>query len=432
MSTVTIGLLIFGLMILLILVGLPVWASMFFPSVLGLYILGGEVMTISQFMSGPINLCADYTYAVIPLFVIVGTLAGDTGIASNAFSSMKTLLSRRKGGLLYATIGANAVFGACCGVSRASNVVFAKICYPELKKAGYDEQLSLGCITASGTMTVLIPPSVAIIILCMVASLPIGTALVYGTATGILTTILMFAVIKIELLRHPEKAPEVTEADRNITWREKLKSLRLLVPIVLLFALIVGGSFLGWFPATIGGAIAVVAILVYAFAIRMPIKAILHSVWDGVILNAGVFLMVIAGQMFSRVIALSGLAATVSTLISSLNVPTFVIFTLIIVFYLICGCLMDTMSIILITGPVLFPVLTQLGFDPFIICMVMVFLCEIGALTPPVGMGVFTVAGCLKISATEVFKGIMPFFLLFLAIIYLIAFVPGIISWVAI
>lgn len=432
MSTVTIGLLIFGLMILLILVGLPVWASMFFPSVLGLYILGGEVMTISQFMSGPINLCADYTYAVIPLFVIVGTLAGDTGIASNAFSSMKTLLSRRKGGLLYATIGANAVFGACCGVSRASNVVFAKICYPELKKAGYDEQLSLGCITASGTMTVLIPPSVAIIILCMVASLPIGTALVYGTATGILTTILMFAVIKIELLRHPEKAPEVTEADRSITWREKLKSLRLLVPIVLLFALIVGGSFLGWFPATIGGAIAVVAILVYAFAIRMPIKAILHSVWDGVILNAGVFLMVIAGQMFSRVIALSGLAATVSTLISSLNVPTFVIFTLIIVFYLICGCLMDTMSIILITGPVLFPVLTQLGFDPFIICMVMVFLCEIGALTPPVGMGVFTVAGCLKISATEVFKGIMPFFLLFLAIIYLIAFVPGIISWVAV
>lgn len=175
MSASVIGIILFVIMIAMVLIGIPIWISMLACSFVGFYALGGMTMVSAQFMQAPFSLTADYTYAVLPLFMLVGTLAGVTGIAGGAFDAMQKWLGGLKGGLLYAIVGSNALFGACSGISIAGNVVFGKIAMPELEKQKYDKRLSYGTIVGAGCLSSLIPPSVPIIMFCLLTNLSIGT-----------------------------------------------------------------------------------------------------------------------------------------------------------------------------------------------------------------------------------------------------------------
>lgn len=429
MSPVMIGFLVFMGMIILVMLGINIFVAMLAGAMVGFFIIGGSNMVVMQFTEAIINLSNSYTYAVVPLFMVVGTLAGETGLASGAYSSMKKWLGRFRGGLLYATIGANTLFGACSGVSSAGNVVFSKIAMPELEKANYNRNISMGCICASGCLSSLIPPSVPIITFCLLTNLSIGTALVYGTAGGIFFTLLMFLAVKVISVTMKGVIPLVTEGDRNVTWKDRLSSLKLLLPIVFLFALIVGGSFFGWFPATVGGAVAMVVIIIYALAQGMPPKKIFDHIWEGVVMFGSLMLIIICGSLFSRFIALTGLAAALANGIASMHIPTFCVFLLILVFYLFCGCVMELMSILIITVPIVFPLLVGLGFDPYILVVMLVFIMDMAQMTPPIGLGVFTVAGVLRINPTEIFKGIWPWFITELVAVIILAVFPQVISW---
>ncbi len=429
-SSAAIAGIMFGLMILMIVFGVPVIISMFATAIGGILWMYGPTMLLTQFTNGPFTLSASYSYAIMPLFTMLGILATETGIAQGAYSSMRALLSRRRGSLLYTTIAGNAIFGACCGNGNAGSIVFARIALPEMEKYKYDRELSLGCVTASGALSGLIPPSVPICQISILAGYSVGTALMYGLATGILTTAVMFIIVWVTLRIHPEKAPPVTDADRAITVKEKLAGLKLLVPIALLFALIIGGTFFGWFHPTIGGAIGAAAVVIYALFKRVPIKKILSAAWESAHIFAGVYLIIVSGTMFSRMISLSGLTKTLVSAITGSGLPLAAVLVLIVIAYLIAGCVMDILAVIVVTVPIIFPILVDgMGFDPFILVMICVMAGVIGGITPPIGTGVFTISNVTRIPTQVIFRGVWPFVIAELIVVGIMIVFPQVVSW---
>lgn len=429
-SNATIGVIMFVLMIVMVVCGVPVIISMFATSMAGILWMYGPTMLITQFTNGPFSLSASYNYAIMPLFTFLGILACDTGIAQGAFKSMKTCLSKSKGSLLYATVAGSAIFGACSGNGSAGSIVFAKIAMPEMDRYKYNQELALGCVTSSGALSCLIPPSIPICQFAILSGYSVGTALMYGLSTGILTVVVMFIVIKITLLRSPGMAPVVTKEDRNIPLSEKLKTLKLLVPILLLFALIIGGSFFGWFHPTVGGAIGATAMVIFALCKRMPLKKICSAAWESAHIFAGVYLIIVSGTMFSRMVSMSGLTQKIITVVTDSVLPGFVVMLLVIMVYLIAGCVMDILAVMIVTVPIIFPILVDgMGYDPFVLIMVAVLVTGIGTITPPIGSSVFMISNVTRISSKKIFKGVWPFVISELAVTLLIVFVPQIVSW---
>ena len=423
-----IGLLVFAGMLILVLLGVPIFLSMLTGSFVGFILLGGMRMMIVQFTTAPFSLGANYTYAVLPLFMLVGSLASATGIAQGAFDAMHKWLGRVRGGLLYSVVCANALFGACSGISVAGNVVFGGLAVPQLERQGYDKSLSYGTVTGAGVLSSLIPPSVPIILWCLVTNMSIGNTLMYGLSAGLMMVVLLCVFIFIYSLIKPGKVPSTKNLPK-VPFIEKVKSLRYLIPILLVFALIIGGAVRGWFPATVGGAVAVFALLIFALVKRTPLKVIGHCIWDAAVMNAGMFPIIVAGTIFSRFIALTGLADGMASLIAGANVHRLLVFTFVIIFYLICGCVMDIPSIIIITVPVIFPLLTGLGFSQYVLCVMLVFMCDVAGMTPPIGMNVFAVSNALRVRPTELFKGCVPFFILDIVCVYIMAIFPQVVEF---
>lgn len=422
------GLWVFAGMIIMVLLGVPIFVSMLAGSFVGFIAIGGLKMMVVQFTTAPFSLGANYTYAVLPLFMLVGSLASVTGIAQGAFDAMQKWMGRVRGGLLYSVVCANALFGACSGISVAGNVVFGRLAVPQLERQGYDKSLSYGTVTGAGVLSSLIPPSVPIILWCLVTNMSIGNTLMYGLSAGLMMVVLMCLFIFIYSLVRPGKVPSTKDLPK-VPFVEKLKSLRYLIPILLVFALIIGGAVFGWFPATVGGAVAVTALLIFALIKRTPLKVIGHCIWDAAVMNAGMFPIIMAGTIFSRFITLTGLADGMADLIANSNMHRLLVFTCVIIFYLICGCVMDIPSIIIITVPVIFPLLTGLGFSEYVLCVMLVFMCDVAGMTPPIGMNVFAVSNALRVRPTSIFKGCIPFFILDIVCVYIMAIFPQVVEF---
>ena len=441
MSAAAIGILFFLLMMVMVFLGIPVFISMLVSSGIGFLVLNGgnPAMMLSQFTAGVYNLGANYNYAVLPLFSLVGALVGETGVAEGAFNCFHAWLKRVRGGLLFTVVAANAVFGACSGSSIAGNIVFGKLSLPELRRRGYDERLSLGCIASSGALSTLIPPSMGILMACIIAPSPItmadgstvalsvGTALTGGIVPGILTAIALCVTISIMgVIRKGALPPRNTEP---MDWKECLLGLRFLIPILILFGLIIGGTMMGWFTATVGGAAGAAVCVIYALIKGMSLKKLWNTFVDSACMEAGIFPIIVGGQIFSRFVSNSGLAAFLSNAVANFNAPPIVVFLGVMVVYIICGCVMDIMSVIIITVPIVFPVLCGLGYSPYAVIIALCFMCEIAGLTPPIGMNVFATANALRVGAGKVFSGVLPFFICEVCMVILIALVPGIVTW---
>ena len=426
-----IGLIVFGIMMVMVFAGIPIFVSMLTCAFFGFVALyGGDMkMALNIFTTYPFDLGANYNYAVLPMFMLVGALAGETGIAEGAFKSVHAFLGRVKGGLLFTVVGANALFGACSGSSVAGNIVFGRLAMPELEKAGYNRKYSLGCVAASGALSTLIPPSMGIIMFCLVApvTMSVGTALMGGIIPGIITAVALCVTVRIIGLVKPGSIPP--GGGPKIPVSEKLKSLRLLIPILCLFGLIIGGTFAGWFTATVGGAVGAVAVCIYALCKKMPLKQLGACMVDAAVMEAGIFPIIVGGQIFSKFISDTGLADYLSAAIASVHAPRFIIFLLVILLYVFCGCVMDIMSIIIITVPVVFPILTGMGYSPYALVIALCFVAEIAGLTPPIGMNVFATANALRINPSEIFKGVVPYFICEIALVLLIGLFPQIVTF---
>jgi C4-dicarboxylate transporter DctM subunit len=418
-------------MLVMILAGVPIFVTLLSVTFAGMMILdhGDIAMVFQQFMTAPYARAADFGFAVLPLFMLLGVLAGETGVGAGAYDAIAKWTNRMPGGLLAATIGGNAVFGAVSGMSLAANMVFAKIALPELKKAGYNKNLSMATIVASGCLDNLIPPSMAIIIFCvLVQNLSIGRALMCGIGPALLLMVLLYGVVLFNYKFRPHKIPRV--GDVHYTWKQRLGSLKLLLPVLAFFILIIGGTFWGLFSATVGGAIGSVILIVYGLFRRVPLKKMVKAAWEACVMNAGIFPIVIAGTMFGRFITISRLPFHLTEWIQTVNIPGFAVFMIVLVFYIFCGCIMDIASVIIITIPVVFPLLVDgYGFDPYMLVIVLVFVGEMAGLTPPIGMNVFATAAALKVDPGEIFRAVWPFVAVEFVAAVVIAAVPVLVTW---
>jgi TRAP-type C4-dicarboxylate transport system permease large subunit len=248
-----------------------------------------------------------------------------------------------------------------------------------------------------------------------------------GIVPGLFTALMLCITIRLIGRIKPGSIPP--GGGPRVPVAEKLKSLRLLLPIILLFGVIIGGTFAGFFTATVGGAIGATAVCVYALVKKVPFRRICRCVWESAVMEAGIFPIIIAGQIFGSFIAASGIAGSLARAIAQVNAPPFAVFMLVILLYVFCGCVMDIVSIIIITVPVVFPILTGLGYSPYVLIIVLCFMCEIAGLTPPVGMNVFATANALRVNPAEIFKGVAPFFICDLIIVLLIVLFPQLVLW---
>ena len=409
-----------------LMLGVPIFICLFAAAFVGSLLIGGPIYTLQQFASGPYNITSSYSFAVVPLFILMSVLAANCGIAQSAYDAAHKWLGRLRGGLLMVTVGSAAIFGASCGSSIASAAVFAKTALPELKQYKYDRTTSMGCIATAGSLASLIPPSVGIIIICIFVDASIGKALVAGVIPGIILALLLMATIQLIGIFKPAAIPKL---DFKVTWKERFVSLSLILPVVFIVLLIIGGMYLGVFPPTIGGAIGSVGVLLVAIIRRTGIKEIAHGFYEAVLLNAQLFPLIISGFLFARFMAISGLPKALLQLIVDAQFPPLLVMLIVIIFYLFIGCVLEFMSMAVITLPIVYPLLLGVGFDPIATVIILVLLSEIALITPPIGMSAFLVAGVAGVSPEVVFRGVLPFFIADMILLWILVFFPELATW---
>ncbi|MBN1368137.1 MAG: TRAP transporter large permease [Dehalococcoidales bacterium] len=413
-------------MFVLVMVGVPIFISMAIASLVGFWLVGGQALTFQQFSTEPYFVSASYILAVIPLFILMGIIAGETGIADSTYNAITKLMGGLRGGVLMATVGAGALFGACCGMGIAAAAVFTTLALPELDKQHYDRPLSLGAICLSGSLSGLIPPSIGMVIMCIITEQSVGRGLVSLIVPGVLLALLTMVIIWSIGKINPQKIPKTIV---HYTWKEKLSSLVQIWPVLFIFIIVIGGMLAGFFPPTIGGAIGAAGVLIYAAIRRTKMRKIYNGFRESVLTNAQLFPLVLAGFLFARFVAISGLPRELADLISTANLSPYLLMFVVMIFYLIIGCVFEFLSMAIVTLPIIFPIMTAAGFDPIATLVIVAFLGEIAALTPPVGLSAFIVAGVARTKPEQVFKGVLPYFATMLILMWLVVFFPKFATW---
>jgi C4-dicarboxylate transporter, DctM subunit len=414
-----------GMFIALIL-GIPIFICMLGAAFIGSVLIGGWTYTLQQFAAAPYNVTSSYTFAVVPLFMLMSVLAANCGVAQAAYDAARKWLGNLRGGLLIVTVGAAGMFGAACGSSIATSAVFAKMALPELKKHKYDPSISMGCITAGGSLDALIPPNVGTVIVCILVEASIGKALIGGVIPGILFALFLIGTVWTVGVLKPHAVPRL---DLKISLREKLSSLTLVFPIIFIVLLIIGGMYLGVFPPAVGGAMGSVGVLIIAFIRRTGWRIIGESFYESVLMNAQLFPLIISGFLFARFMSLSGLPKALLDVVITAHFSPLLVMLFVILFYLFIGCVLEFMSMAVITLPIVYPLLTGVGFDPTACIIIIVFLSEVALLTPPIGMSAFVVAGIAGVAPEVVFRGVIPFFIACLVLLAIMVFFPAVVTW---
>jgi len=343
---------------------------------------------------------------------LMGNLAGTAQITTEAFNAATKWLNRVPGGLAMATCVASGAFGACSGSTVANAAVFTPLALPEMIKKGYDKRLAVGCIAAAGTFAAMIPPSLSMVIYGVITNEPVGKLLIAGIIPGIITLILYLIGIYIRVKINPDLAPYT---NIRISFKEKMVSLKGTWGIVAIFMLIMCGIYAGWFSPSSAGAVgAFAAFCIVIMRRKLNLSGIKNVFFDTGKISSTLFLILIGGAIFARFLTLSGFAVSVSNLVTGAQMPPLLILFSLLFLLLILGCFMDPPSIMIITLPIIYPIIIQLGYNGIWFGVIMTKVIEIALITPPLGFNAYVVhsASAKKISLEDVFKGITPFLLL--------------------
>jgi C4-dicarboxylate transporter DctM subunit len=427
---IVLGLISIVVMLVLILLGIPIAYVLGSLAMLGLSFLIGPERAIGHLASTAYGMTREYLWAVVPLFVTIGTLAAMAEMTSPVFNTARMWVGRVRGGLAMATCVASGIFAACSGSTVANAAVFTPLALPEMLKYGYDKKLAAGCIAAAGTFAVMIPPSITMVIYGIITGEPIGKLLIAGVIPGIVTVVLYLASIYIRVIRSPNLAP--SQRLPRVPWVEKLSSLKETWPIVAIFLTMLVGIYAGWFAPSAAGAVGAAATLVLvAFKKKLTWSKLRRASLDVLVVNSSLFIIMIAGTLFSRFWVMSGLITKVGEFVTGLPVPSILVIFLFLFAFLILGCIMDPPSMMIIALPLFYPVVIEMGYDGVWFGILVVKMTEIAVITPPVGFNAFVVQAASegRLEITDVFRGIFPF--LAVDIITLATFVafPQIILW---
>jgi tripartite ATP-independent transporter DctM subunit len=364
---------------------------------------------------------SSYDLTVVPMFVFMGTVAFYAGMGGRLYDTAYKFFGQFRGGLALATIFACAGFGAMCGSTNAAAAAMGKVTLPEMKRYHYNDSLATGCVASAGSLAILIPPSALLIIYGILTEQSISKLFAAGILPGILLTILFAMTTYVVCRFRPELAPPGEKS----TWKEKLTSLTGVIEMFMLFALVMGGLFVGWFTPTEAGTVGAAGAIVIALVRRkLSWKAFLNSLADTTRITAMVFLIVAGAIIYSYFMAVTRVPFELSAWVGGLGVSPTVIMIIIIFGYLIGGCFMDSLAMVTLTVPILFPLILSMGYDPIWFGVIIILVAEMGVITPPVGINVYVIKGVApEVPLETIFKGIFPFLMaIMVCILILIAF----------
>ncbi len=413
MDKIYLGILAFPVLFLLLAIRIPIGLAMLVVGCSGTIMIAGWLPILSQVKADAYWLFSSYSFTVIPLFLLMGNFATKAGMSESLFRFAGACLGHRKGGVAMAAVGACAGFGAICGSSLATAATMGKVALPELRKMGYSGSLSTGALAAGGTLGILIPPSVILIIYSILTEQNIAKMFLAAFVPGILAAIGYLMAIGIFVRISPESGP----ATEYVGWNKRLKLFSQVWQVILIFLLVIGGIYLGWFTPTEGASIGAAGTgLMAIFTRTFGISDLLDVIKDTAVTSAMIFLVLLGATFFNNFIALTQITNQLASFVINNNLSPYLVVFCILILYLFLGCLMDSLAMILLTIPVFFPIIIELNFGMPVeevaiwFGILTLIVVEVGLITPPVGLNVFIINKMAKnVPISDTFIGVLPF-----------------------
>lgn len=417
-----------GFLAVLVLIALrvPVAIAMAVIGALGYGMVNGWSTVGFVLGRAPFESVFPISLTVIPLFVMMGVFSAYGGLSSSLYRLVSAVMGHLKGGLAMATVGACAIFGAVCGSAIATAATMGRVAMPEMRRAGYDDRLASATIASGGTLGVMIPPSILFVIYGLMTEQSIGKLFAAGVLPGIAGTFLYMAAIRYTTWRHPEQGPAAPRAARD----ERRKALLGVWPVLLLFGVVLGGMYVGFFsPTEAAGVGAFGAILISFLLGRMDRKGFFSAVRETALTTGMIFMILIGAGIFNYFIDSTGLTDGLINAVKEAGHSRWMIMFLLMAMYFVLGALMDELAMMLLTvGPV-FKLIMALGFDPIWFGVMLVTVCEIGMILPPVGINLFVIQNVAALPLATIVRGIAPFVAADTVRLFLISAVPALATW---
>jgi len=407
-------------------VGLPVALSMAISGATGLYMLGGMQFLTGILRTSPLSTANSYEIITIPMFILMAEFVIISGVANDLFRSASIWVGRLRGGLAIATAFAGAGFGAISGSSTAAAATLASTSMPAMLREGYDPKLAGGVVAISGTLAMLIPPSIALILYGIIADVAIGDLLIGGVIPGLIVTLAIVLTVVVILQIDPSAAPN----GRAYSMREKLASLKKVGPMLVLLLAVSGSIYSGLAtPTEAAGLGAFTAMLIALWARKLTLTGFWLALRSTAQTSCMILFIILGAHVFGYFLTLSRVTNDLSAWIGALQMSATMIMIIILIGYLLLGFFMDQIAILILTVPVMLPIIMQLGYDPVWFGVMVVVTAEVGMVTPPMGMNVFVVARYTRRPLGELFRGVMPHVFAHLIVIALLLAFPALVLW---
>lgn len=421
----TAGLILF-LLFMLLAIGMPVAFTLVFTGALGLYTVAGWNAMVGVLSTAPLSTAASYEMISVPLFILMAEFVIMSGVADNLFKAAATWVGRVPGGLGMATALAGAGFGAISGSSTAAAATLSSTTMPAMLKQGYEPKLAGGVVAISGTLAMLIPPSIALVLYGIIADVSISALLIGGVIPGFLVMLVIMATVYVLVLINPKAAP----GGRAYTMREKFGSLKVVGAMLFLFMAVTGVIYTGVAtPTEASGLGAFGAFLIALWERKVTITGMKRALVHAAHASCMIIMIIVCAKIFGYFFTLTQSTQALVAWVSSLDVSRWVVIAMILFGYLVLGCLMDQVAILILTVPIVLPLVKALGFDPVWFGVIVIVMAEVGLVTPPVGLNVFVVARYAKRPLAEIFGGVWPHVFSHLLLVVVMVAFPQIVLW---
>ena len=420
LSNITIGIIGIIIFLFLMLLKMPIGFTFLAAGLIGMTLIRGFGPAASNIGAAPFSQTASYVLSSAALFILMGQFVSNAAIAEDVYDTGYKWFGNIPGGLALATMLACTGFAACTGSSLASALTMTALGGREMKRYGYDDGLATGVIAAGGTLGILIPPSLIFIIYGYFTEVSIGKLFAAGILPGLMLSGFLMTGIYVMCRVNPKLGP----CGPRFSWKERLVSLRGVVGILILFFLIMGGLYLGICTPTEAGAVGAFGAFVFALVRRrLTLRLFLVSLKDSVVNTCMALTVLIGAMVFGNFLAQSGIPAALSAWVGKLPLPPIGILIVILLMYLPLGCFIDSLPMVLLTLPIIYPIIMRIGIDPIWFGVLLVLMCEISLITPPVGLNAYVVSGASGVPINKVFRGGAPFLILFfVGVVILVAF----------
>jgi len=421
LSTEAVAIIGFVVLFVLMLLRVPVGMAMGLVGVAGFAYLNGGGPALKIVGHTSMRTVTDWNFAVIPMFLLMGSFATTSGMSRELFRAGNAFLGHLRGGLGIATIAACGGFAAICGSSVATAATFSRVAYPEMRRYGYPQSFSTGVIAAGGTLGIMIPPSTVFAVYGLITEQDVGKLFIAGVVPGILAVAMyMITITAIGMIR-----PGFLPAGQPAPWSEKLAAMKDIWATLLLFAFVIGGIYGGLFTATeAAGMGAAGAFIIGVMRRKLSLADIRRSLLEATRTTAAVFTVLIGALLFGYFLTITQTPQNVTAFLTGLGIGKYGVLALIMLMYLVLGCLMDALAMIILTVPIVFPVIVALGFDPIWFGVIIVMTVELGLIHPPVGMNIFVIKSVVEdVKISTIFYGVIPFIITdLIRLVILIAF----------